>query len=102
MTCKVPDSGWRPSGEIMGFGIGFYPTGGRTWYAGIVTFKSLIDAIRARYSETIRCYLMRIGDPSGASPEDSLIGCPSIAIQAVRDPKSAGKADRPVDGTQSS
>ena len=85
----------------MGFGIGFYPTGGRTWYAGMVTFKALIDAIRANYSETVRCYLMRIGDPPGVPPEDSLISCPSILIQPVQDPNPAGKADRPIDQAHS-
>src|SRR3954454_14959472 len=77
----------------MGLGIGFYPSGGRTWYAGIVTFKALLDGIRLNYGETVRCYLMRTADQPTAASEDRLIGSESITIQLVPDRNAGEKAD---------
>jgi glycosyltransferase involved in cell wall biosynthesis len=77
----------------MGLGIGFYPTGGRTWYAGIVTFKALLDGIRLTFGETVRCYLMRVADQPTAGSDERFVVGESIAIQPVPDRDSETKAD---------
>lgn len=71
----------------MGLGIGFYPPGGPTWYAGVVTFKALLDGIRLKYGEAVRCYLLRVADgyPGGMS-NGPLTGREDVAVLPVTEP----------------